>query len=147
MSMPLNTLGRSQLNFFMAALWWPLLALLAFFSFGLWSSEFSRLESSRIEWLYLLWFGVPGYFVFCLWMSRAAKGRTEQQAVRMVWLAPMKFIPFYGVPWVFYGVCRAFSERSEDSYMAFGWIMVVPYVLIAGYFCAGVTVALYRIFF
>ncbi len=54
---------------------------------------------------------------------------------------------FYIVPWVIYGVCCLIAGQSQDAYMAFGWTMVVPFLLIAGYVCAGVTVALYRIFF
>lgn len=131
----------------MVALWWPLPTLLVIFFSGLWGGEYSKLDSTHSEWLYLLWWGIPGYGAFSLWMTRAVKGRDEQQALRMVWLAPLKFIPFYAVPWVIYGLSRAFAEQSDGFFMTFGWIFVLPYLLIAGYVCAGLTVALYRTFY
>jgi hypothetical protein len=140
-------LGRAQRNFFMAALWAPLLITLAYSSYGLWLGEFSTFDSSETHWEYLLYFGLPGLLLFALWVSRTAKHRNEQQALRMVWLAPLKFIPFYAVPWMLYGVCSLVAGPFDSAFMAYGWVLLVPYLLIAGYFCAGVTVALYRIFF
>ncbi|MFJ7316456.1 hypothetical protein ACIQVE_27685 [Pseudomonas sp. NPDC098747] len=143
MNTSLTMLSRARLNFFLTALWSPLLLMLGFFSLGLWEGEFS----SETHWVYLLWFGMPGLLLFALWASRAAKSRNEQQALRMVWWAPVKFILFYAVPWMLYGLCSLVIGPLDDSYMAYGWIMLVPHLLIAGYFCSGVTVALYRIFF
>ncbi|QXI22772.1 hypothetical protein HU724_000400 [Pseudomonas iranensis] len=140
-------LSRAQLSFFMAALWLPLLAVLAFSSYDLWNGEYSTSESSGIHWQYLLWWGIPGLLGFSLWMSRSAQRRNEQQALRMVWWAPVKFIPFYAVPWMLYGLFSLIVRPLNDAYMAYGWISVVPFLLIGGYVCAGVTVALYRIFF
>ncbi|WP_064116653.1 hypothetical protein [Pseudomonas fluorescens] len=140
-------LSRAQLSFFMAALWWPLLAVLAITSYDLWNGEYSSFDSSETRWQYLLWWGIPGFLGFSLWMSRSAQSRNEQQALRMVWWAPVKFIPFYAVPWMLYGLFSLFVGPSRDAYMAYGWISIVPFLLIGGYVCAGVTVALYRIFF
>lgn len=140
-------LSRAQLSFFMGALWTPFLAMLAFSSYGLWIGEYSTFDSSETHWVYLLWFGMPGLLLFALWGSRAAKSRNEQQALRMVWLAPLKIIPFYAVPWMLYGLCSLVAGPFDNAFMAYGWILLVPYLLIAGYFCAGLTVALYRIFF
>jgi len=39
-------LSRAQLSFFMVALRWPLLAVLAIFSYGLWIGEYSTFGSS-----------------------------------------------------------------------------------------------------
>ncbi|OOG12826.1 hypothetical protein [Pseudomonas sp. C9] len=140
-------LSRAQLSFFMVALWWPLLAVLAIFSYGLWIGEYSTFDSSETHWVYLLWWGIPGLLMFSLWTSRSAKNRSEQQALRMVWLAPLKFIPFYAVPWMLYGLFSLVAGQLSDSYMAYGWILIVPYLLIAGYVCAGLTVALYWTFY
>jgi hypothetical protein len=140
-------LSRAQLNFFMAALWSPLLLILAFSSYGLWIGDHSTFESSETRWVYLLWFGMPGLLLFALWVSRSAKSQSERQALRMVWWAPVKFIPFYAVPWMLYGLFSLIAGPFDDAFMAYSWIMLVPYLLIAGYVCAGVTVALYRIFF
>lgn len=140
-------LSRAQLCFFMAALWWPLLAVLAISSYDLWIGEYSTFDSSHIYWDYLLWWGVPGLLGFSLWMSRGAKNRNEQQALRMVWLAPLKFIPFYAVPWMVYGLGCVVAWPCTEAYMAYGWTMLVPFLLIAGYVCAGLTVALYRTVF
>ncbi|MBX9410336.1 MULTISPECIES: hypothetical protein [Pseudomonas] len=140
-------LSRAQLSFFMLALWWPLLVVLAISSYDLWSGLYTTHDSSHTYWEFLLWWGIPGLLGFAFWMSRSAKSRTEQQALRMVWWAPVKFIPFYIVPWVIYGVCCLIAGQSQDAYMAFGLIMIVPYLLIGGYVCAAATVALYRIFF
>jgi len=140
-------LSRAQLSFFMAALWWPLLAVLAITSYDLWSGEYSSFDSSETRWQYLLWWGIPGFLGFSLWMSRSAQSRNEQQALRMVWWAPVKFIPFYAVPWMLYGLLSLVVGQLSDAYMAYGWISIVPFLLIGGYVCAGVTVALYRIFF
>ncbi|WP_226500767.1 hypothetical protein [Pseudomonas sp. MWU16-30322] len=141
------TLSRAQLSFFMGALWWPLLAVLAISSYDLWKGEYSSFDSSEIYWQYPLWWGIPGLLGFSLWMSRSAKSRNEQQALRMVWWAPVKFIPFYAVPWMLYGLLSLVVGQLSDAYMAYGWITIVPFLLIGGYVCAGVTVALYRIFF
>ncbi|RBL69407.1 hypothetical protein C3E98_020310 [Pseudomonas sp. MWU13-2625] len=140
-------LSRAQLSFFMAALWLPLLAVLAFTSYDQWNGEYLTPESSGIYWQYLLWWGIPGLLGFSLWMSRSAQSRNEQQALRMVWLAPVKFIPFYALPWMLYGLLSLVVGQLSDAYMAYGWITIVPFLLIGGYVCAGVTVALYRIFF
>ncbi|EJM68147.1 hypothetical protein PMI30_01593 [Pseudomonas sp. GM50] len=35
-----------------------------------------------------------------------------------------------------------FSTKDE-----FGWVTILPYLLVAGYVCAGLTVALYRTVF
>ena len=140
-------LSRAQLSFFMGALWTPFLAMLAFSSYGLWIGEFSTFDSSETHWEYLLCFGLPGLLLFALWVSRTAKRRNEQQALRMVWLAPLKFIPFYAVPWMLYGLCSLIAGPFDSAFIAYGWILLVQYLLIAGYCCAGVTVALYRIFF
>lgn len=140
-------LSRARLTFFMVALWWPLLAVLVIFSYGLWIGEYSTFDSSETHWVYLLWWGIPGLLMFSLWTSRSAKSRNEQQALRMVWLAPLKFIPFYAVPWMLYGLFSLVAGPLSDSYMAYGWILIVPYLLIAGYVCAGLTVALYRTFY
>jgi hypothetical protein len=147
MTAPQNVLSRAQLGFFMGALWWPTLAVLAISSYDLWTGAYSTHDSAQTYWQYPLWWGIPGLLGFSLWMSRGAKRRTEQQAVRMVWMAPLKFVLFYGVPWVIYGLCSLIAGPFSDAYMSFAWIMLIPYVLIVGYFCAGVTVALYRIFF
>ncbi|WPN57851.1 hypothetical protein [Pseudomonas sp. P9_31] len=143
----MRMLSRAQLSFFMVALWWPLLAVLTISSYQLWIGEYTTFDSSHTHWEYLLWWGIPGLLGFSLWMSRSAKSRNEQQALRMVWWAPVKFIPFYIVPWVIYGVCCLIAGQSQDAYMAFGLIMLVPYLLIGGYVCAGLTVALYRTIF
>lgn len=140
-------LSGAQLSFFMAALWLPPLAVLAITSYDLWNGEYLTSESSRIYWQYLLWWGIPGLLGFSLWMSRSAQRRNEQQALRMVWWAPVKFIPFYAVPWMLYGLLSLVVGQLSDAYMAYGWISIVPFLLIGGYVCAGVTVALYRIFF
>ena len=39
-------LSRAQLSFFMVALWWPLLAVLAISSYGLWIGEYTTFDSS-----------------------------------------------------------------------------------------------------
>jgi hypothetical protein len=139
-------LSRNRLTFLLVALWWPLPLLLVIFFTGL-LGGYTKLDSTYSEWMYLLWWGIPGYLAFALWTTRSVIGRDEAQALRMVWLAPLKFIPFYAAPWVVYALCHVFTEQSESFYSTFGWVMVLPYLLMVGYVVAGLTVALYRTFF
>ncbi|UVM38716.1 hypothetical protein LOY28_29130 [Pseudomonas sp. B21-017] len=140
-------LSRGRLSFLLVALWWPLPVLLGIFFVSLLGGYYTKIDSTYSEWMYLLWWGIPGYLVFALWTTRSVIGRDEAQVLRMVWLAPLKLLPFYAAPWVVYDLCHAFNGQSESLYMLLGWVTILPYLLVVGYVCACLTVALYRTVF
>jgi hypothetical protein len=140
-------LSRDRLTFFMAALWAPLLLLVSIFTSDFVGGRYSKLDSDYSEWMYVLWRGIPGYVFFAFWTTQTLTGRSEPEVLRMVWLAPLKYIPFYAVPWIIFALGHVFTGHSVSSAMTLGWLFVLPFLLVAGYVFAGLTVALYRTVF
>lgn len=134
-------------NFFRAALWSPLLVMLALSLVEQGTGYASVLDWQQMLLIYVLSFGIPAYIAFALWATRVMNGKTEQQILRSVWRAPLTFIPFYAAPWVIYGLANVFLGSFAGFPMMFGWLAFLPYLLIAGYVVSGVTVALYRTVF
>jgi len=62
-----------------------------------------------------LWWGIPELLRFALWMFQSAKRRNERQALRQVWLAPLKFVPFNAGPWLVYGPWSPVGGPSADA--------------------------------
>ncbi|MGE8149279.1 hypothetical protein ACQKP7_29470 [Pseudomonas frederiksbergensis] len=134
-------------NFFKAALWFPLLVMLALTLVEQGNEHAAVLDLQQMLLIYVLTFGIPAYIAFALWATRALNGKTEQQILKSVWRAPLTFIPFYAAPWVICGLAFALMGNLAGFPMMVGWLAFLPYLLIAGYVVSGLTVALYRTVF
>ncbi|MFJ7796766.1 hypothetical protein [Pseudomonas sp. NPDC096950] len=136
-----------QANFFRAALWSPLLVMVALTLLEQGNEYAAVLDWQQMLLIYVLTFGIPAYIAFALWATRALNGKTEQQILKSVWRAPLTFIPFYASPWVIYGLVFVLLGNLAGFPMMFGWLAFLPYLLIVGYVVSGLTVALYRTVF
>ncbi len=140
-------ISLSRFRFLKIALWTPAVVFVVLLYLD-WAEGYSRVSGwEQFLAIYVLTFGIPAYIAFALWATRALNGKTEQQILKSVWRAPLTFIPFYAAPWVIYGLAHVLLGRLAAFPMMFGWLAFLPYLLIAGYVVAGLTVALYRTFF
>ncbi|WP_347902755.1 hypothetical protein [Pseudomonas purpurea] len=140
-------LSAGQRWFFRVALWLPLVLLLGAM-LGEWlDGSAQRLDTRQVVMICVFAFGPLAYLVFAVWATRSLNGRTEKQVLRSVWLAPLLFIPFYAGAWVLYGVVTLLTGDLVGFGMMVMWVVLLPYLLIAGYFISGLTVALYWTFY
>lgn len=95
--------------------------------------------------MFILAFGVGAYFIFAFWASRVIDRKTEREVVRLACWAPVVFIPFYAAPWFLYGVIYLVSGDLAGLRLMVEWLAYIPYLLVAGYFCSIVTIAIYLI--
>ncbi len=95
--------------------------------------------------IYVLGFGLPAYLAFAAFATRVISLKPEQDVVRFAWRAPLAFIPFYGFPWVLYGLLCLMLGRPAGIGMTFMWIAYLPYVLIVGYVFAAASVFIYKL--
>jgi len=96
---------------------------------------------------YGLWFGTLAYLIFAMWASWYIKGKPEPLIVRLVWWAPVIFIPFYGIPWIVYGLFHVAMGEASGFAMTVLWVAFSPYIIIVGYVCVAVTFVVYHMFF
>ena len=136
----------TYVSYFKTAIWLPLvvlpvLLLLDAFYF----SSPLRGGMEQFVLIYVLGFGLVAYVLFAVFSTRLISRRTELEVVRLAWWAPVVFIPFYGVPWVVYGIgCLAFG-RLAGLGMMFLWLTYIPYVLVVGAFFSVVTVVAFKV--
>lgn len=136
----------TYVSYFKTAIWLPMvvlpvLLLLDAFYF----SSPLRGGMEQFVLIYVLGFGLVAYVLFAVFSTRLISRRTELEVVRLAWWAPVVFIPFYGVPWVVYGIgCLAFG-RLAGLGMMFLWLTYIPYVLVVGAFFSVVTVVAFKV--
>ena len=136
----------TYVSYFKTAIWLPMvvlpvLLLLDAFYF----SSPLRGGMEQFVLIYVLGFGLVAYVLFAVFSTRLISRRTELEVVRLAWWAPVVFIPFYGVPWVVYGIgCLAFG-RLAGLCMMFLWLTYIPYVLVVGAFFSVVTVVAFKV--
>lgn len=136
----------TYVSYFKTAIWLPMvvlpvLLLLDAFYF----SSPLRGGMEQFVLIYVLGFGLVAYVLFAVFSTRLISRRTELEVVRLAWWAPAVFIPFYGVPWVVYGIgCLAFG-RLAGLGMMFLWLTYIPYVLVVGAFFSVVTVVAFKV--
>ncbi|KPG97401.1 hypothetical protein AK821_10490 [Pseudomonas sp. RIT-PI-r] len=134
-------------RFLVAALCGPMV-LLVVLTIVDWFAGYSQVSNwKQFLMIYVLGFGIPAYFVFATWATRALSKVTEQEILKKVLWAPLMFIPFYATPWIIGGLVLLLLGELSGLPMMFAWLAFLPYLLVAGYFVSGLTVALYRIFF
>lgn len=140
-------INQGQRRFLKTALWAPICVLVALLILD-WAHGYSAVSGwEQFLTIYVLAFGIPAYFAFATWATRALSKMTEQQILKKIWRAPLTFIPFYAVPWVICGLAFALMGNLAGFPMMVGWLAFLPYLLIAGYVISGLTVAFYRTVF
>lgn len=141
----MNTLGRRI--FLVSALWVPVVVFIVLMILDWADGNSSVYNWKQFLTLYVLWFGIPSYIAFAAWATRAVNTVTERQILKKIWYAPLTFIPFYAAPWLIAGLALLLLGNLGAFAMMVGWLAFLPYLLIAGYVIAGLTVALYRTVF
>lgn len=141
---------RSHVNtpvyrFFQVAIWTPAVFLV---SLPLLESMFRGPQGLEdILLTYGLSFGIIAYLAFAMWATWYIKSKSERSVVRLIWWAPIIFIPFYGVPWIAYGLFHAATGETSVIAMALLWVGFSPYIIAAGYVFAAVSFVIYEVFF
>ena len=136
----------TYVSYFKTAIWLPMVVLPALLLLdALYFSSPLRGGMEQFVLIYVLGFGLVAYVLFAVFSTRLISRRTELEVVRLAWWAPVVFIPFYGVPWVVYGIgCLAFG-RLAGLGMMFLWLTYIPYVLVVGAFFSVVTVVAFKV--
>jgi len=140
-----SLMNMSTCRFFQLALWTPAALLLSLPFLEVLSRGKISLEDMLVS--YGLWFGTLAYLIFAAWTTWFIKKRTESAVVRLVWWAPLIFIPFYGIPWIAYGLFHVAMGDMSGFAMAILWVAFSPYIIVAGYVCVAVTFVFYHMFF
>jgi hypothetical protein len=136
----------TYVSYFKTAIWLPMVVLPVLLLLdALYFSSPLRGGMEQFVLIYVLGFGLVAYVLFAVFSTRLISRRTELEVVRLAWWAPVVFIPFYGVPWVVYGIgCLAFG-RLAGLGMMFLWLTYIPYVLVVGAFFSVVTVIAFKV--
>jgi|MGYP001557113490 hypothetical protein len=136
----------TYVSYFKTAIWLPMVVLPVLLLLdALYFSSPLRGGMEQFVLIYVLGFGLVAYVLFAVFSTRLISRRTELEVVRLAWWAPVVFIPFYGVPWVVYGIgCLAFG-RLAGLGMMFLWLTYIPYVLVVGAFFSVVTVVAFKV--
>lgn len=128
-----------RLRFFRIAIWVPL-ALLSLMLLGGWAIEDRQdMPFEQLFLIYGLGFGTLAYPLFALWACHHILHKNEQEIIRRIWLAPLIFIPFYGMPWIVYGLANLAIGNTSGIGMLFLWLSFLPYILAVGYFISTLT--------
>ena len=136
----------TYLKYFKGAVWAPAIILpLLLVADALLPPVTRFVAGEQFFQMYVLAFGVAGCFVFALWVSRIINKKTEAEVARLVWFAPIVFIPFYGVPWILYGVIYLVAGDVFGLGLMVYWLGFIPYFLIVGYFFSIATGVVYLV--
>jgi len=136
----------TYLKYFKGAVWAPAIILpLLLVADALLPPVTRFVAGEQFFQMYVLAFGVAGYFVFALWASRIINKKTEAEVARLVWFAPVVFIPFYGVPWILYGLIYLVTGDVSGLGLMVYWLGFIPYFLIVGYFFSIATGVVYLV--
>lgn len=138
-------MNNSTYRFFQIALWAPAVLLLSLPFLEVLSRGKVSIEDMLVT--YGLWFGTLAYLIFAAWATRSIKTKSEPAIVRLIWWGPFIFIPFYGIPWIVYGLFHVAEGETSGFAMAVLWLAFSPYIILAGYFFVALTLAIYQIFF
>jgi hypothetical protein len=133
-------------KFFQIAIWLPFIGLLAIL-LGDWMYQRPNISTEQVFLIYWLGFGVLAYPIFAIWATQYINKKSEPAIVRLIWWAPIIFIPFYGVPWVLYGLAHIVMGDMSGIGMAWLWLAFSPYIIVVGYIFSIVAFAIYKLFF
>lgn len=132
-------------SFFQLALWTPAALLLSLPFLEVLSRSKISFENMLVS--YGLWFGTLAYLIFAAWATWFIKERAESAVVRLVWWAPLIFIPFYGIPWIAYGLFHVAMGDMSGFAMVILWVAFSPYIIAIGYVFVVLIILVYRVFF
>lgn len=138
---PVNT---SVSRFFQISIWVPAALLLSLPFLEILSRGKGSLADMLVT--YGLWFGTLAYLIFAAWASWYIKQKTEPAIARLVWWAPLVFIPFYGIPWIAYGLFHVAMGDMSGFAMAVLWVAFSPCIIVVGYVFVVLTIVVYQIF-
>ena len=96
---------------------------------------------------YGLSFGIIAYPIFAIWATRLINKNPEAYIAKLIWWAPIIFIPFYGVPWMVYGLFHILMGDMSGIAMALLWVALSPYIVVVGYTFSAATFVIYKLFF
>lgn len=132
-------------RFFQIVIWAPAILLLSLPLLEYMSRGPQSFEDMLLT--YGLSFGLLAYPVFAIWATRYMKKKSEPTIVRLIWWAPLIFIPFYGVPWVLYGLAHIVMGEMSGIAMALLWVTLSPYIIVVGYMFSMAAFVIYKLFF
>lgn len=138
-------MSTSAKKFFRISIWLPALIFLSLPVLENILRGPQRFEDILLT--YGLSFGVIAYPFFATWATRVINKKSEEEITKLIWWAPIIFIPFYGVPWMIYGLAHVVMGDISGIAMALLWIAFSPYILVVGYFFSITTIAIYKILF
>lgn len=139
-------------RFFRAAIFLPLilfpLAILDKWSNGTAGELF---DFDLMAWRYFLYeigfiFGVLPYVAFSIFMFRKIRTKTEKQIIRLMWWSPIWFIPFFGLAWFLLGLVVLLTGNLEGLGMMVGWVGLLLYIPLFGYFFVALVYAAFLFF-
>lgn len=104
------------------------------------------MQWKQILLIYGLSFGALAYPIFATWATYYIQQKTERTIIRLLWWAPFIFVPFYGVPWVIYGLINIAMGKTSGIGMAILWVSFTPYILALGYTFSAITFVIYKTF-
>lgn len=96
----------TYISYFRGAVWTPVALFPPAWLLDTVMSTRAPITLEQILLIYVLALGTVAYFIFAIWASHKIKIKTESEILRLAWWAPVIFIPFYGTPWIIYGVIR-----------------------------------------
>ncbi|MEE4083519.1 MULTISPECIES: hypothetical protein [Pseudomonas syringae group] len=96
--------------------------------------------------VYVLGFGLAAYTGFTIFAFRVIPKKSESEVLRLAWWSPVIFVPFYGLPWILYGVVCLLFGRLAGLGMMFMWLAYVPYVLVCGVLMSITSILLFKTF-
>lgn len=135
-----------HLRFFQIAIWLPLALILSLPLLESISRGTQAMQWKQILLIYGLSFGALAYPIFATWATYYIQQKTERTIIRLLWWAPFIFIPFYGVPWIIYGLINIAMGKTSGIGMALLWVSFTPYILALGYAFSAITFVIYKIF-
>lgn len=139
-------MDMSIYRFFQIAIWLPFIVLLIILLVD-WIYQRYGISAEQTILIYWLGFGVVAYPVFATWATGYIKKKSEPAIVRLIWWAPLIFIPFYGVPWVLYGLAHIVMGEMSGIAMALLWAAFSPYIIVVGYAFSIAIFVIYKLFF
>lgn len=132
-------------RFFQVAVWTPAVFLVSLPLLEFMLRGPQGLDDTLLT--YGLSFGIIAYPAFAIWTTRYIKKKSEAAIARLIWWAPIIYIPFYGVPWVIYGLAHVVMGDMSGIAMALIWVAFTPYIFLVGYIFSMAAFVIYTMFF
>lgn len=133
-------------GYFKVAVWMPAILLPILLAVD--AAYFSKPLNGGVEQfvlVYALGFGLVAYVLFAAFSCRVIRKKTELEVIKLAWWAPIIFIPFYGLPWVLYGVGYLVTGRPAGLGMMFMWLAYIPYFLFFGFLVSAIVVFVFKL--